>query len=120
LSERLARAAADHPAARILGFDLHAAFGSAVAEAVSTGRNISDACFDSEAYFSTWLAPRRFHEQCEPAQDAAPRFDAFVFWDGIHPTGVVHAALGTAMAAAFDPAFDPEPGTPPLQPLSKR
>jgi len=38
-----------------------------------------------------------FHPDCAPQLGGPPRFGDFVFWDGIHPTGVTHAAIGSAL-----------------------
>jgi phospholipase/lecithinase/hemolysin len=81
-------------------FDLRAALDAARQAATARGDNTTDACFDSEAYRDSTLAQRTFHVDCKPLMAGAPpRFDEFVFWDGIHPTGVTHAALGAALAA---------------------
>ena len=64
------------------------------------GGNATDACFDSEAYRDSAAAERVFHPVCAPPTiGAAPRFAEFVFWDGIHPTGAAHVAIGEAMRA---------------------
>ena len=83
-------------------FDLRTALVDARAALAAAGGNGTDACFDSEAYRASSTAERLFHPDCAPpAAGAAPRFDGFVFWDGIHPTGAAHGALGAALAALF-------------------
>jgi len=80
-------------------FDLRAALAGAQLTLAARGGNAVDACFDSETYRAS-AAERIFHPDCAPPTlDAAPRFGEFVFWDGIHPTGVAHAAIGDAMRA---------------------
>lgn len=62
--------------------------------------NIVDACFDTDAYqdFSMLMAERKFDPDCAPEDGGEPKFDDFVFFDDLHPTGRVHAAIGRAMA----------------------
>ena len=86
---------------RLARFDLAAALLSVQAAAASERRNAQDACFDSEAYRASSTAERRFHPDCAPGPEG-PRFAAFVFWDGIHPTGATHAALGAALIALYE------------------
>ena len=86
---------------RLARFDLAAELQRLQAAGASEGRNVLDACFDSATYWASGTAQRRFHPECAPA-DARPRFDAFVFWDGIHPTGAAHAALGAALIALYE------------------
>ena len=81
-------------------FDLRAALAGVQLALAARGGNAADACFDSEAYRDSAAAERIFHPACAPPPlGAAPRFAEFVFWDGIHPTGVAHAAIGDAMRA---------------------
>ena len=81
-------------------FDLRAALAGVQLTLAARGGNAADACFDSETYRDSAAAERIFHPDCAPPTlDAAPRFGEFVFWDGIHPTGVAHAAIGEAMRA---------------------
>ena len=84
-------------------FDLRAALSTALDAATANGDNALDACFDSDAYRDSPIADRTFHPDCEPGQDGTPRFADFVFWDGIHPTGATHAAIGAALVALFTP-----------------
>ena len=81
-------------------FDLRAVLAGVQLTVTTRGGNAVDACFDSEAYRDSSAAARIFHPDCAPPTvGAAPRFAEFVFWDGIHPTGVAHAAIGDAMRA---------------------
>jgi phospholipase/lecithinase/hemolysin len=81
-------------------FDLRAALADVRLSVAARGGNAVDACFDSETYRDSAAAERIFHPACAPpTADAAPGFAEFVFWDGIHPTGVAHAAIGDAMRA---------------------
>jgi outer membrane lipase/esterase len=90
------------PAPRIERFDLRAALAAAQLATATRGGNAVDACFSSEAYRNSSTAERVFHADCAPATaGAAPRFSEFAFWDGIHPTGAAHAAIGTALSALF-------------------
>lgn len=103
LHERLATLATAHPAgASLVPFDLHARFSEALHEAALAGSNVADACFDSERYTASMAGARYFHPDCAPAPGEAPGFDRFFFWDGIHPTGVAHAALGAALIEAYE------------------
>jgi len=89
------------PTPVIARFDLHAALSAARQAMAANGANAADACFDSELYRGS-SAERVFHADCAPlTADGAPRFDEFVFFDGIHPTGAAHAALGDALSALF-------------------
>jgi phospholipase/lecithinase/hemolysin len=98
LAARLASAAAAHPEARIEAFDLFAAMEEARLAAAAAGEDVTDACFDSEAYRESPFAERRFAPDCAPlSADGAPRFDRFFFWDSLHPTSATHAALGAAL-----------------------
>lgn len=82
-------------------FDLHAALTAARATIAVGGGNASDACFDSETYRGSG-AERIFHPDCAPpTAGGIPRFAEFVFWDGIHPTGTAHAAIGAALGTLF-------------------
>jgi len=86
----------------IVRFDLRSALASTRVAAAAAGSNGDDACFDSEAYRAADDAARSFHPDCEPATaDGEPRFSRFVFWDGIHPTGAAHAAIGVALSSHF-------------------
>src|SRR5690606_8269908 len=84
LEERLVRLDDTHPGAEIIRFDLAAALAARRSEAEAAGRNVTDACFDSERYSDSLQALRVFHDDCAPDGDEAPRFDRFLFWDGIH------------------------------------
>lgn len=105
LNERLAAAlaavAAEHPGA-IVPFDLHALIEDARAAAAADGRNATRACFDSETYRASPVAERVFDPACAPEEGSVPRFDEFFFWDGLHPTGAAHAALGAGLVDAFE------------------
>jgi phospholipase/lecithinase/hemolysin len=81
----------------IVRFDLRAALWAAQDTAAAGGGNELDACFDSDVYRDSQMASRIFHPDCAPGQDEPPRFTDFVFWDGIHPTGAAHAAIGAAL-----------------------
>jgi outer membrane lipase/esterase len=90
------------PAVTITRFDLRAAVTLAQAAVAAQGGNIRDACFDSETYRASAAAQRVFHPDCAPpAAGDAPQFSKFVFWDGIHPTGAAHAAIGAFLSAHF-------------------
>ena len=61
--------------------------------------NTVDACFDTDTYRAT--AVRNFHPNCAPDPAGGnPKFDDFVFFDDLHPTGRVHAAIGKFLARA--------------------
>lgn len=104
LAERLGQLADTHPSgASLVSFDLYAGFQAALEAAAAAGANVTHACFDSERYIGSTLGERSFDPGCEPAPDAAtPGFDGFFFWDGIHPTGMAHAALGSALVDTYE------------------
>jgi phospholipase/lecithinase/hemolysin len=86
------------PAPVIARFDLRAALSRARLTMAASGANTLDACFDSELYRASAAGQRAFHRDCAPASaGAAPRFTGFAFFDGIHPSGVLHAAIGDAL-----------------------
>lgn len=101
LEERLQIAQQAHPEARIEPFDLYSALDQVWLAAESVGINVTDACFDSEAYRESLIAERTFDQDCAPLGDGPPRFDEFFFWDSLHPTAAVHAAIGEALLAAY-------------------
>jgi phospholipase/lecithinase/hemolysin len=82
----------------VVRFDLRGALLAAQQAAAASGGNALDACFDSDAYRQSQTAEHSFDVDCAPLGGSAPRFGQFVFWDGIHPTGAAHAAIGTALA----------------------
>jgi phospholipase/lecithinase/hemolysin len=97
-----AHASSFTPVPVIARFDLHAALSGAARVSSSNGGNAVDACFDSDVYRDSSTAQRTFHPDCAPAaSDGAPHFGRFVFFDGIHPTGATHAALGDALHSLF-------------------
>lgn len=103
LSERLAALGAAHPGGTsLVAFDLYTRFKAALDAAALAGWNVADGCFDSERYTGSTLGERSFHPRCAPAQDQAPAFEEFFFWDGIHPTGAAHAELGAALIEAYE------------------
>jgi phospholipase/lecithinase/hemolysin len=90
------------PTPVITRFDLLAAMSAAHGTLAASGANVVDACFASDVYRDSAAAQRVFHPDCGPVTpDGPPRFSAFAFFDGIHPTGVAHAALGEALGALF-------------------
>jgi len=98
LDARLAEIEAAHPAGgAIVRFDFADVLSAARADAATAGVNVTDACFDSEAY-ARLDGTRRFHPDCAPRGDGlAPDFDSFFFWDEIHPTAIVHERIGAAL-----------------------
>jgi phospholipase/lecithinase/hemolysin len=88
------------PTPLIVRFDLNAALAVGSDAIAANGGNGVDACFESHAYRDAPQAPRVFHPDCAPeTADGPPRFSRFAFWDDIHPTGALHAALGDALHA---------------------
>jgi phospholipase/lecithinase/hemolysin len=85
----------------IVRFDLRATLELIAGDVASAGGNFTDACFDSEHYHDSQIAERLFHADCEPTAGGPVRFEDFVFWDVIHPTGMAHAAIGESMAGAL-------------------
>ncbi len=105
LARRVDRIRARHAdeAVKIKEFDIFRYFEIVRILARLFGLNAVDACFNTDKYqdFSMGMAEREFHPDCAPAAPGEPpRFDKFVFFDDIHPTGLVHAAIGKAMARA--------------------
>ena len=78
-------------------FDLLTALSAAQDAVTAAGGNALDACFDSDTYRDSPAAERIFHPDCAPVDGGVPGFADFVFWDDIHPTGAVHAAIGAAL-----------------------
>lgn len=78
-------------------FDLRAAHTVAQLALAVRGANVLDACFASELYRRSANAERVFDPRCAPLPGGPPRFGEFAYWDGIHPTGAVHALLGQAL-----------------------
>jgi lysophospholipase L1-like esterase len=90
------------PTPTIKRFDMLAAFSAARIKMAANGANVVDACFDSDVYRDSSSAQRVFNPDCAPeTADAPPRFSRFAFFDGIHPTGALHAALGDALSDLF-------------------
>jgi phospholipase/lecithinase/hemolysin len=88
-----------NPTAHVEIFDLYTAFEVERARAFFSRDNIDDGCFDSEKYFDEGI--RTFHGDCAPAaEDIAPDFDEFIFWDELHPTARIHAAIGHDLVEA--------------------
>jgi outer membrane lipase/esterase len=86
----------------IVRFDLQAALAAARQTIAGRGGNAVDACFDSETYRTSSTGARVFAPACAPATAGGkPRFEEFAFWDGIHPTGAAHAAIGAALSRLF-------------------
>lgn len=74
-------------------FNLFRFFGGVRIIAALFGLNTVDACFDSETYLDT--GGRSYHPDC-----GEDKFDGFVFFDDLHPTGRVHAIVGKALSVA--------------------
>jgi len=98
LDARLAALEAGHPAGgSIVRFDFAAVLDAARIDAEAAGLNVTDACLDSDRYTEPG-GERRFHPDCAPPADGLPPdFDAFFFWDEIHPTARVHEIVGAAL-----------------------
>ena len=87
------------PTPVITRFDLHAALSGARQAMAANGANAVDACFDSER-LSSLRGGRRVSSTppARPSLLAAHRaLQDFVFFDGIHPSGAAHAAIGDAL-----------------------
>ena len=63
------------------------------------GLNTVDACFDSGRYLATGV--RSFHPDC-----GVDKFDRFIFFDGLHPTGRTHRVVGKALSKAARKLID--------------
>lgn len=100
LWRRLSEVQRRHPSAEIGVFDLYTVFQLIIEIAPFYGINVTDACFDSHTYFDSTTAERVFHERCAPEPEMRPKFDRFMFWDQLHPTGWVHALIGDVLTDA--------------------
>ena len=102
------------PSALLTRFDLRAVWRAADSAAAAAGKNTVDACFDSEEYRHSATAERDFNAGCAPVDGGPPRFSDFAFWDDLHPTRAVHAAIGAALIAALPKALSSNapPSTP--------
>jgi phospholipase/lecithinase/hemolysin len=90
------------PTPVIARFDLGAALSAAQLAVAENDGNSVDACFALDVYRDSSAAQREFHPDCAPVTvEGAPRFSQFAFFDGIHPTGAAHAAIGDALRALF-------------------
>jgi len=98
LDARLAELEAGHPAGdAIVRFDFAGVLDATSSDAATAELNVTDACFDSESYTDP-SGERRFHPDCAPPADGLPPdFDAFFFWDEVHPTAMVHETIGAAL-----------------------
>lgn len=120
LDQALVALAKERADAQIVRFDVQAALEQALAAARAAGHNTVDACFDSMAYRASAMGRRVFHSDCAPVAPvpvpgaapaaaapnlATPQFARFAFWDGLHPTGALHAALGRALIEAYERAL---------------
>jgi phospholipase/lecithinase/hemolysin len=107
LSVQLDAVAFSHPNGKaIVPLPLDTLFSNALEEAHADGFNVADACFDSETYADLGNSRRRFHSECAPSMGEAPRFERFFFWDGIHPSGAAHAAVGEGLISAYRQGCD--------------
>jgi phospholipase/lecithinase/hemolysin len=101
LAERLHRIAS-LPNVKIKEFDLFRSFRRIRAIAHFLGLNNADGCFDTDTYQDSPTADRNFHPDCAPDPSGGPpKFERFVFFDDLHPTGLIHAALGDALFDAL-------------------
>lgn len=73
--------------------------------------NLTDPCYlNTGAGISSAPAPLQINPACgaiDPATGQAANIDRFAFWDAIHPTAPIQAALGDALYATVVP----EPGS---------
>jgi len=63
------------------------------------GLNTVDACFDSGRYLATGV--RSFHPDC-----GVDKFDDFIFFDDLHPTGQIHRVVGKVLSKAARKLID--------------
>ncbi|HEX5419811.1 MAG TPA: SGNH/GDSL hydrolase family protein [Gammaproteobacteria bacterium] len=105
LQARLSASQTAHPDVRIEPFDLFSAAEQARLATEAAGKNVRDACFDSDTYRTSRTAQRIFDPDCAPGRDGPPRFDQFFFWDDIHPTAAVHAAIGNALLGLYEESW---------------
>ncbi|MEE9598718.1 MAG: SGNH/GDSL hydrolase family protein [Acidiferrobacterales bacterium] len=106
LAERLGQIQADQPLVEIKQFNLFRFFEGVrfVGKLFGVFENIEDACFDSKAYRDNGRPvdlSSLFDEDC-----GVEKFDTFVFFDAIHPTGQVHRIVGKALSRAARKLID--------------
>ncbi|MCZ6481434.1 MAG: SGNH/GDSL hydrolase family protein [candidate division NC10 bacterium] len=101
LAERLDQIQAGQPLVEIKQFDLFRFFEVVrfFGKLFGVFENIKDACFDSGEYRDT--GARNFDPGC-----GVDKFDDFVFFDAIHPTGQVHQFVGKALSRAAHKLID--------------
>lgn len=86
---------------KLMRFDLRNALVEARAAIAANSGNVTEACFDNDLYRDSPTAERAFHPDCAPTDGEAPRFENFLFWDDLHPSGATHGLVGAALAALF-------------------
>ncbi len=101
LAERLGQIQADQPLVEIKQFNLFRSFERVrfLGKLFGVFENIKDACFDSGEYRDT--GARNFDPDC-----GVDKFDDFVFFDDLHPTGQVHQFVGKALSKAARKLID--------------
>jgi phospholipase/lecithinase/hemolysin len=85
----------------LMRFDLRNALLEARDAIAASGGNVTEACFDNDLYRDSPTAERAFHPDCAPVEGATPRFEDFLFWDDLHPSGAAHGLVGAALAELF-------------------
>ena len=112
LAERLHQIRADQmdSLVKIKGFNLFRFFEVVrfFGKVFGVFENIKDACFNSALYQASGSLENVFvlplgHPDCDPGMlSEPPKFDDFVFFDVIHPTGQVHEIVGKALFKLVD------------------
>ncbi len=101
LAEHLGQIQVDQPLVEIKQFNLFRFFEGVrfVGKLFGVFENIKDPCFDSGEYRDT--GARNFDPGC-----GVDKFDDFVFFDDLHPTGQVHRIVGRALSRAARKLID--------------
>lgn len=110
LAERLDQIRAEQmdSLVKIKGFNFFLFFEGVrvVGKLLGVFENIRDACFNSALYQASGNLENVFdppfgHPDCDPGVvGEPPKFDDFVFFDTIHPTGQAHRIVGKALSRA--------------------
>ena len=98
LAELLPEFLADHQEASVILFNFEAFLLNLMSNAAQYGiTDVTTPCY-AGAVASTAFIPANLSAVC-------PDPNTHAYWDGVHPTGVVHQLWGQAIAAQLQPYF---------------